>query len=93
MAGHHNVVIGVAVVFSAAYLVLQAVAVKRLTGARSETAAKYPAGGILVVAFCLIDWFFGLTGWLLLDAVILIAGLMIAVVHLAILLVQESRQS
>jgi hypothetical protein len=91
MAGHYNAVVGVAVALALAYLVLQVVALKQLTSPRMETAAKY-AGLILIAAFCLIDWALGLTGWVFLEAVILIVGLPIAVIHLAILLVQESRQ-
>ena len=92
MAGHHNVVVGVAVAVSLAYLVLQVAALKQLTSPRMETAAKY-AALIPIAAFCLIDWALGLTGWVFLDAAILIVGLPIAVIHLAILLVHESRQS
>ena len=64
----------------------------RLTTPRFEIAVRY-IGLMLIAVFCLIDWLLGLTGWVLLEAIILIVGLPIAVIHLAILLVQESRQS
>jgi len=91
MVEHHNVVVGVAVVLSLAYVLLQVVALRELTSPRMEVALKY-AGLILIAGFCLIDWFLGLTGWVLLEALILIVGLPIAIVHLTILLVQESRE-
>jgi hypothetical protein len=80
------------VLFVLGYLVLQVVALKQLTSPRIETAAKY-ASLLLIAVFCLIDWLLGLTGWVFLEAVILIAGLPIAVIHLAILLARESRQT
>ena len=91
MAGHHNAAVGVVAALCFAYLVLQVAALKQLTSPRIETAGKY-ASLILIAAFCLIDWALGLTGWVFLEAVILIAGLPIAMIHLAILLIQESRQ-
>ena len=87
-----NWVVEIAVALSFLYMVLQIVALGQLTGERRMTGMKY-----LVVAMCavlfVIDWLIGATGWAAIEAFVAIVILPFAVGHLAILLIQESRQS
>jgi hypothetical protein len=74
-----------------AYLVLQVVALKQLTGKRLSNAM----GGLVVAvlaAFCLVDSLVGATGWATLEGYLMIGLAPVTAVYLAVLLIQESRQ-
>jgi hypothetical protein len=81
----------VAVGFCFLCVVLQIAALGQLTGKRRETGCRYLAVAMLAVLFVL-DWLCGATGWAALEALAAILIVPLAVAHLAILLVQESRQ-
>jgi hypothetical protein len=75
-----------------AYLVLQVVALKQLTGKRLANAQ----GGLVVAvlaAFCLFDWLVRVTGMALAEGYLMIALAPITAVYLLVLLIQESRGS
>ncbi len=75
-----------------AYLVLQVVALKQLTGKRLANAQ----GGLVVAVlavFCLFDWLVGVTGMALAEGYLMIALAPITAVYLLVLLIQESRGS
>ena len=74
-----------------AYLVLQVVALKQLTGNRLSNAM----GGLVVAAlaaFCLMDSLVGVTGWAALEGYLMIGLAPVTAVYLVVLLIQESRQ-
>jgi hypothetical protein len=74
-----------------AYLVLQVVALKQLSGQRLSNAT----GGLVVAvlaAFCLLDWLVGLTGWALFEGYLMIGLAPITALYLVVLLIQESRE-
>ena len=74
-----------------AYLVLQVVALKQLTGKRLSNAM----GGLVVAvlaALCLMDSLVGVTGWAALEGYLMIGLAPVTAVYLVVLLIQESRQ-
>ena len=86
-----NAVVLIAVAICFAFFVLQIVAIGQLTGERRSTGEKYFAL-CLVAGWFLIDWLFGITAWVVIEGFVLVVAIPVGVVHLAILLIQESRQ-
>jgi hypothetical protein len=84
-------VILVAVVICFVFFILQVVAIGQLTGERRSTGTKYLALGF-VAGWFLIDWLFGVTAWVVIEGFVLVVAIPIGVVHLTVLLIQESRQ-
>jgi hypothetical protein len=73
------------------FFVLLIVALGQLTEARRLTAIRYIA--LAIVAACvLIDWLLGATGWVIIEGIVLVVAIPFGIVHLVVLLVQESRQ-
>ena len=73
------------------YLIVLIVALGQLTGKRRTTAVKYIALAF-VAGWVLIDWLSGATSWVMIEGIILIVAIPFGVGHLAILLIEESRQ-
>ena len=74
------------------YLIILIVALGQLSGKRRATAVKYIALAF-VAGRVLIDWLSGATGWVMIEGIVLIAAIPLGIAHLAILLIEESRQS
>jgi hypothetical protein len=73
------------------FFVLQIVAIGQLTGERRSTGEKYLALAFAAGWF-LIDWLFGVTAWVMIEGCVLILVIPVGVIHLTVLLIQESRQ-
>jgi hypothetical protein len=73
------------------YLAVLIVALGQLTGKRRSTAVKYVVLAF-VAGWILIDWLSGATGWIMIEGIVLIAAIPFGIAHLAILLIEESRQ-
>jgi hypothetical protein len=86
-----NAVVLTAVATCFLFFVLQVVAIGQLTGERRSTGEKYLAL-CLVAGWFLIDWLFGITAWVVIEGFVLVAAIPVGVVHLTVLLIQESRQ-
>ena len=74
-----------------AYLVLQVVALRQLTGKRLSNAT----GGLVVAAlaaFSLVDLLVGAIGWGAVEGYLMIGLAPVTAVYLVVLLIQESRQ-
>jgi hypothetical protein len=86
-----NAVVLTAVAICFVFFVLQIVAIGQLTGKRRSTGEKYLALAF-VAGWFLIDWLFGVTAWLVIEGFVLVVAIPVGVVHLTILLIQESRE-
>jgi len=86
-----NAAIEVATAACVVYFVVLIVALGQLTGKRRSTAIKYIAL-VFVAGWVLVDWLSGATGWVMVEGIILVIAIPFGVAHLAILLIEESRQ-
>jgi hypothetical protein len=86
-----NAAIELAAAACVVYLVVLIVALGQLTGKRRSTAIKYVAL-VFVAGWILVDWLSGATGWVMIEGVVLVMAIPFGIAHLAILLIEESRQ-
>jgi hypothetical protein len=86
-----NAVVLMAVAICFVFFVLLIVAIGQLTGERRAVGEKYLALA-LVAGWFLIDWAFGVTAWVVIEGFVLVVAIPVGVVHLTVLLIQESRQ-
>ena len=87
-----NAAVEIAATACVAYFVVLIVALGQLTGKRRATAVKYIALAF-VAGWILIDWLSGATGGVMIEGVVLVVAIPFGIAHLAILLIEESRQS
>jgi hypothetical protein len=87
-----NAAVEIATAACVVYFVVLIVALGQLTGKRRSTAVRYVALAF-VAGWVLIDWLSGATGWVMLEGVVLVVAIPFGIAHLAILLIEESRQS
>jgi hypothetical protein len=86
-----NAAIEVATAACVVYFVVLIVALGQLTGKRRSTAIKYVAL-MFVAGWVLFDWLSGATGWVMIEGIVLVIVIPFGIAHLAILLIEESRQ-
>jgi hypothetical protein len=86
-----NAAVEIAAAACVAYFVVLIVALGQLTGKRRTTAVKYIALAF-VAGWVLIDWLSGATGWVMIEGIALVVAIPFGIAHLAILLIEESRQ-
>jgi hypothetical protein len=86
-----NAAVKIAATACVVYFVVLIVALGQLTGKRRSTAIKYIALAF-VAGWVLIDWLSGATGRVMIEGVVLVVAIPFGIAHLAILLIEESRQ-
>ena len=86
-----NAAVEIAATACVVYFVVLIVALGQLTGKRRSTAIKYIALAF-VAGWVLIDWLSGATGRVMIEGVVLVVAIPFGIAHLAILLIEESRQ-
>ena len=86
-----NAAVEIAAAACVVYLVVLIVALGQLTGKRRSTAIKYVALAF-VAGWVLFDWLSGATGWVMVEGIVLVIAIPLGIVHLVILLIEESRQ-
>jgi hypothetical protein len=86
-----NAAVEIAATACAVYFLVLIVALGQLTGKRRSTAVKYIALAF-VAGWVLIDWLSGATGRVMIEGVVLVVAIPLGIAHLAILLIEESRQ-
>jgi len=91
MAMARNEIVGVAVAVLVLYGVLQVAALPELTGKRQLTGRKYLLVTVTTVMF-LLHLLWGSMGPAAIEFYIVVAMTPIAIVHLAVLLIQERRE-
>jgi hypothetical protein len=86
-----NAAVEIAATACVVYFVVLIVALGQLTGKRRSTAIKYIALAF-VAGWVSIDWLSGATGRVMIEGVVLVVAIPFGIAHLAILLIEESRQ-
>jgi hypothetical protein len=86
-----NAAVEIAAAACVVYLVVLIVALGQLTGKRRSTAVRYIALAF-VAGWVLIDWLSGGTSWAVIEGIVLVVAIPFGTAHLAILLIEESRQ-
>lgn len=86
-----NAAVEIAATACVAYFVVLIVALGQLTGKRRRTGVRYIALAF-VAGWVLIDWLSGATGWVMIEGIVLVVAIPFGIAHLAILLIEESRQ-
>jgi hypothetical protein len=85
--------LAVAIVVGLLYVILQIVALGQLTGQRKMTGIKYLGVVVLFALFLFVDWLLHAETWAAIEELVLAVAMPVAVIHLAVLIVQESRQT
>ena len=86
-----NAAVEIAAAACVAYFVVLIVALGQLTGKRRTAAVKYIALAF-VAGWVLIDWLFWRDSWVMIEGIVLVVAIPFGIAHLAILLIEESRQ-
>jgi membrane associated rhomboid family serine protease len=86
-----NAAVEIAATACVVYFVVLIVALGQLTRKRRSIAIKYIALAFLA-GWVLIDWLSGATGWVMIEGIVLVIAIPFGIAHLAILLIEESRQ-